>query len=228
MESALDAHHQEFDGKGQQDETHDPGEDLLSRMAQEPPDLFRQGHGYPQNGAQSGDNSHKGQPRGKGITQLRVNNGNTDGRRSRHQGDGEWHHGDIAILGLGLVMFLIAITHAFSFFFGAGHGNSHEKNQQAPRDTEIVDGDTEKGEYMVTAEYGDHHNNKNRDGAGEGHLHFLRLIHLSREPQEHGDEDERVQHNEEAGGYFNIVRIVHTLSISLLFQLFPEIATRHQ
>jgi hypothetical protein len=70
------------------------------------------------------------------------------------------------------------------------------KMSRPPAIREIIDGDAEKGEHMVTAEYGNHHDNKNCDGAGEGHLHFLRFIHPSRESQEYGDENERVQHNE--------------------------------
>ena len=80
----------------------------------------------------------------------------------------------------------------------------------------------------MTAEYGDHHDDKNRDGAGKSHLHFLRFVHPSRESQEHGNEDKRVQHDEQTRGYFDIIRIVHTPSISFLFQLFPEFVSPHQ
>ena len=63
VKSALDSHHHEFDGKGQEDETHDPGEDLLTCVAQESPDLLRQGHGYPQDDAEACDDGHKNQTR---------------------------------------------------------------------------------------------------------------------------------------------------------------------
>ena len=120
------------------------------------------------------------------------------------------NHPDICVLALGLGMLLIAVTHPF--VLGPCHGYGHEQYKNTAGDTEIAYCDPKKTEHVITCKHRDNHYDENSNRGCHCYLHPLGLRHTPGKAQEHRNEHKRVEHDEEACGYLDIIGIVHNSS----------------